>query len=198
MFTDSWLTYSAMALCIASVLSCFSVSHWHPKFWNPTTCEVACQAVFCVTSEHATEFVRYVVKGQIKVRFLDVRKVDESGATASSLFAMFKSVAEQFVCDVQIRCWGTTWLLQQPMRLQWKGDTILCRKSWKRKLELWYLYIVMRTAQLWPAAILSQICMLYENAKGSVMLFDRWDRVAWRCIRLLQRQNVGGCSACAK
>jgi len=51
----------------------------------------------------------------------------------------------------------------------------------------------------------ADLCSLvYETAKalscnyGSVLLFHRYDRLAWRCIRLQWRQKVGICSAYAK
>jgi len=77
--------------------------------WSTTVSETNDTSTF----QQYITFVPYVVKGEIKVRFLDIRKVDESGATASNLFAMLKSVAADYQLDLL-----STWLFQQMVRLQ--------------------------------------------------------------------------------
>ena len=61
----------------------------------------------------------------------------------------------------------------------------------------------MRTASLWPAAILSQMCMLCGNAKvlyckhRIVLLFQCYGRLAWRCIRCSEYCHEDNSSAVA-
>jgi len=53
-----------------------------------------------------------------------------------------------------------TWLLQQTAAML-QAETIFWFRSWKRKLQVWYLCTVMHIVSLRPAAILPQICTVW-------------------------------------
>jgi len=130
-------------------------------------------------------FVRYVVKGQIKVRFLDIRKVDKSGATASNLFAMFKSVAADCQLD-----------LKKHVAIATDGAAAMTGRhnslAQKLKTKIGTMVSVHCHAHRLALACCDTVADLYAVRKcestfcryGSVLLFHRCDQLAWQCIRL--------------